>query len=165
MDRRRWLVAGGLGVLALGALAAVVLEVPVAALLSAVLGGGSGGAGGIDFAPAGDGPGDFEAAVENVTTCGPTCRTLKATLRYTGADPVERVRLDMRVLANGTRLWQGTRSVGTMGPGDTYAIDQDADVGFAGARAALETDGRVTARIHVRHADGSETLEAVLTVS
>ena len=164
MDRRTW--AGiGLGTIAVAVLVlALALGIPLH-VVPAMLTDGS-----PDLNPAesetfdhfGEGPTRFEATVENLSTCGPTCRNVTATLRNEGETPATNVSLDMHLTANGSQVWTGTRSIGRLEPGATVRWVQSADVGFGGSGTVLENDGYVTIWFEVHHAGESETLQTRL---
>ena len=165
MRRRQWL-AGFLLVLVGVPILLAILGVPVHLLPELVLGGGpevnQDEAG---FTHVGEGPTRFEATLENLSTCGPTCRNMTATLRHAGETTATNVSLDMRLTANGSQVWAGTRSIGRLEPGATVRWVQSADVGFGGSQTVLENDGYVTVWFEVGHADGSETLRKRVKVA
>ena len=109
--------------------------------------------------------GELEATLENLSTCGPTCRNVTATLRHEGETAATNVSLDMRLTANGTQVWSGTRSIGRLEGDETVRWVQSADVGFGGSGTVLENDGYVTVWFEVGHADGSETLRKRVKVA
>ena len=162
MRRRQW-IAGFLLVLVGVPVLLAVLGVPVHLLPKLVLGGGpevSQEEPG--FAHVGDGPARFEATLENLSTCGPTCRNVTATLRHEGETAATNVSLDMRLTANGTQVWSGTRSIGRLEPGATVGWVQSADVGFGGSGTVMKNDGYVTIWFEINHAGESETLKTRL---
>ena len=165
MRRRQWL-AGFLLVLVGVPILLAILGVPVHLLPELVLGGGpevnQDEAG---FTHVGEGPTRFEATLENLSTCGPTCRNMTATLRHVGETAAANVSLNMRLTANGSQVWSGTRSIGRLEPEETVRWVQSADIGFGGSRTVLENDGYVTVWFEVNHAAGSERLRKLVKVT
>ncbi|MEF8839563.1 MAG: hypothetical protein V5A18_08670 [Haloarculaceae archaeon] len=158
MRRRQWL--GGFLLVLVGVLVLLAaLGVPVH-LLPALASGENPEVSPAEagFVHVGEGPTRYEATVENLSTCGPTCRNMTATLRHTGRNTTTNVSLDMRLTANGSEVWSGTRSIGRLRPGQTVRWVQSADVGFGGSQTVIENDGYVMVWIEVGHAGGSETL-------
>lgn len=105
----------------------------------------------------GTGEPSFSFVIDRIESCGTTCREVTATLTNDGSVPVENVRVEVALLADDEKLWEGEVTPGTLAAGESFTTTRTVDVGLGGAAAIQNNDGYVTIEAVVRWDGGSET--------
>lgn len=112
---------------------------------------GNGGSGGGSSA-AGDGtptpPPPLELAVESVEACGRTCRDVTASLANNQERRATGITVDTTIYAgedaDGDVVWEGSREVGTLDPGESATDTSRIELGWFEAAAVQSAGGQVT---------------------
>ena len=108
--------------------------------------------------------GPFDLSVENITSCGETCRVITATLTNQGNDTAENVTVTSTVLAGDTVITERRTQVDNLSPNETVTRTIRVSVSLDDVRAIQQNDGRITIRTVVTSEQHNETFVANRTV-
>lgn len=99
----------------------------------------------------------FGLGIDGIDRCGYTCRDVTASLTNNGGNPRRNVTVQTDIYAGEDRVWNGTRTVGTLGAKQTVTRTTRVDVGYVGAAKIEHNGGNVTIVTTVRWDHGSAT--------
>ncbi|EJN58083.1 coiled-coil domain-containing protein [Halogranum rubrum] len=105
----------------------------------------------------------FVIRIDGVDECGTTCRDVTGTLRNVGTGDAHNVEVDMALSVDGSVLWTGTQSLGTVPAGETRTISQRIVLGFGEALQA-RSNGTVDVLITVRSDEETQTIRDTVAV-
>ena len=101
--------------------------------------------------------GPFQVTVRNITSCGPTCREVTATLTNEGNRTARNVTAVTTILAGDTVLDQRRAQVGRLAPNETVTRTVRIDVTPEDIRAIQANQGQITIRTVVTSEQYNET--------
>ncbi|SFK63781.1 hypothetical protein SAMN04487950_0313 [Halogranum rubrum] len=105
----------------------------------------------------------FVIRIDGVDECGTTCRDVTGTLRNVGTGDAHNVEVDMALSVDGSVLWTGTQSLGTVPAGETRTVSQRIVLGFGEALQA-RSNGTVDVLITVRSDEETQTIRDTVPV-
>ena len=105
----------------------------------------------------------FAIRIDRVEQCGAACRDVTGTLRNVGTGDAHDVEADIELSVDGTVVWTGTESIGTVPAGETRPFSQRITLGF---REALQTrsSGSVDAVITVRSDEHTQVIRETIPI-
>lgn len=115
--------------------------------------------------PATEADGDdepFAFSIEEIETCGETCREVTAAVENTQTESTEEVTVETRIFAgeNSTEelVWETTEEVGTLAAGESYTSTERVDLSLGEAYAIEQADGWITIQTTIDADDERVTL-------
>ncbi|RLM57428.1 hypothetical protein DVK02_06570 [Halobellus sp. Atlit-31R] len=105
----------------------------------------------------------FGFAVENIESCGQTCRNVTSTLTNqqdaTAEDATVYTRIFVGQGTDGDVVWRGDAAVGTLAPGESYTTTRQVELSFSEALAVQNADGWITVQTTVETANRTVTFD------
>jgi hypothetical protein len=103
---------------------------------------------------------EFDATIEQITSCGTTCRTLQYAIINRGEKDAPDVTVHIEVHTGGEKIWDNDQDIDDVGArSQRTGIIRDIDVGLGGGNKIKSNDGEVLI-VLTPHSDGvSETFE------
>jgi hypothetical protein len=105
----------------------------------------------------------FAIRIDRVEQCGAACRDVTGTLRNVGTGDAHNVEADIELSVDGTVVWTGTESVGTVPAGETRPFSQRITLGFREALQA-RSSGNVEAVITVRSDEHTQVIRETIAI-
>lgn len=103
----------------------------------------------------------FGFVIENVESCGTTCRNVTSTLVNQQDKTAEDITVHTRIFAgrgtDGDEIWRGQEGVGTLGAGESYTTTRQVELSYSEALAVQNNDGWITIQTTVETADQTVT--------
>lgn len=96
----------------------------------------------------------FDFDVDEIESCGNTCRDVTATLSNDGTRTVESVEVETKIYTDGDLVWEGTESIGTLEAGGSHSSTRRVDLSYRDAMKIQGNDGWITIETVVRFEDG-----------
>jgi len=93
--------------------------------------------------------------VRSIETCGTRCRSVTVALTNEGEAPARDVRVETRITADGSLVWDGRSDVGRLDAGETVTRTRTVEVGYVDAARIEANDGVVRTETTVRTANGT----------
>ncbi|KAB1198174.1 MULTISPECIES: hypothetical protein [Haloferax] len=111
---------------------------------------------------------DFELEVENPEYCGSTCRFATGTITNVGTEPAHDVTVTLEVYTGGELIWpndpsEGTRSLGTLKPGEERTLSERIDVTI-GDGVKARSNGQVEIRFIIESEEYTKTINETRTL-
>lgn len=105
----------------------------------------------------------FTLVVDNVESCGTTCRDVTTTMTNAGDASASDISVRTTLFAGNStdesdQVWEGTEDVGTLAAGESYTTTKRVQLSWGEAYAVQQADGWVTIRTTIRTAEGTVTL-------
>jgi len=104
----------------------------------------------------------FAFTVDEIESCGRTCRDVTSTLTNRQDRTAEDVAVTTRIYAgndtDGEPVWSGTEPVGTLDAGDAYTATRRVELSYRDGFAVQRAGGWITVRTTVTTADRTVTL-------
>ncbi|MFB6154466.1 MAG: hypothetical protein ABEJ22_01130 [Haloferacaceae archaeon] len=99
----------------------------------------------------------FTFVIDDIETCGNTCRDVTVTLTNNGGNARSNVTVTTTMYAGNDSVWTGEESVGTLDADESTTRTQRVDVGYVGGAKIKQNGGTVTVVTVVRWDGGSAT--------
>lgn len=97
--------------------------------------------------------------IEDVEECGTICRDVTVRLENRDSDPVENVRVETVVYADGDEMWRGNETVERIGAGETYTATRRVNIDVWDALRIKTNEGYVTIVTVIRSDDSTTRFE------
>jgi hypothetical protein len=106
----------------------------------------------------------FTVSIDQISSCGTTCRDVTATLTNQQPEPAEDVTVFTQIyVGNSTaaadRIWEGSQSLGTIPAGASVTRTQRVSLSYAEAYSVQQHDGWVTVVTTIQSTDRTVTVE------
>lgn len=103
---------------------------------------------------------EFDATIEQITSCGSTCRTLQYAIINRGQRDAPDVTVNIEVHTGGEKIWDNDQDIDDVDArSQRTGITRDIDVGLGGGNKIKSNDGEVLIVLTPRSEGVSETFE------
>lgn len=99
---------------------------------------------------------EIRMVVEEVTSCGTTCREVTATVSNDGDEAAENVTVETTIFTDGDEIWSNSFEVGTLEADDSATSTERIELGYGDALAVQRNDGWITIETVIEFDDGTE---------
>lgn len=108
---------------------------------------------------------EIRMVVEEVTSCGTTCREVTATVSNDGDEAAENITVETSISTDGDEIWSNSYEVGTLEADDSATSTERIELGYGDALAVQRNDGWITIETVIEFDDGTEVFTEERQVS